>query len=187
MGFLLLQNGYLLQNGPFFITKWVLITKWVVITKWALTNVTTNHTIVKLYILEEILSSPLWNNTIAKLQVKLLQITPSLNNNTITKLQVKLLQVTPSLNNSIFAKLQVKRLQSYIFWKRYYLRHCCFGMASEEPVVHFSEEKLAWKDEKDSNESKEIGVGELWKDFSENTGFHAFNKLSPGRNYKIRW
>ncbi|XP_041357504.1 acid-sensing ion channel 2-like [Gigantopelta aegis] len=57
-------------------------------------------------------------------------------------------------------------------------------MASKDTSVKVKDTKSAWHaDTKEDN----VGVAELWKDFTQNTGFHAFNKLNPGRRFNIRF
>ncbi|XP_041357500.1 acid-sensing ion channel 4-A-like [Gigantopelta aegis] len=60
-------------------------------------------------------------------------------------------------------------------------------MASVDIGVKFKESKSAWVD--DDGRKEDMGFSELWKDFSQNTGFHAFNKLNPGarRNFRFFW
>ncbi|XP_041357501.1 acid-sensing ion channel 5-like [Gigantopelta aegis] len=56
-------------------------------------------------------------------------------------------------------------------------------MASNGTGVKIKETKSAWRNGTENN----VGVAELWKDFTQNTGFHAFNKLNPGRSLNIRF
>ncbi|XP_067663252.1 acid-sensing ion channel 5-like [Haliotis asinina] len=46
-----------------------------------------------------------------------------------------------------------------------------------------TEVKAAWTEKPSCTEEK---IGSLWTDFTQNTGFHGVNKLTPGRHYKIR-
>ncbi|XP_071088417.1 acid-sensing ion channel 5-like [Haliotis cracherodii] len=45
------------------------------------------------------------------------------------------------------------------------------------------ESKVAWTDEPSSTNEN---LASLWTDFTQNSGFHGVNKLTPGRNYRIR-
>ncbi|XP_071088605.1 epithelial sodium channel subunit beta-like [Haliotis cracherodii] len=47
--------------------------------------------------------------------------------------------------------------------------------------VASADRKVAWTHSPSSD-----NIGSLWTDFTQNTGCHGFNKLTPGRNYRIR-
>ncbi|XP_067660433.1 acid-sensing ion channel 5-like [Haliotis asinina] len=46
-----------------------------------------------------------------------------------------------------------------------------------------TDSKSALTDETACTDKK---IGSLWSDFTQNTGFHGINKLTPGRNYSVR-